>query len=500
MNETKHSFDGTKVLLRASEKNNNYLCLSKSKFAFKKHKVSENKLFSIFNSLSGVEKRECANFLRSPYFNQRSDVVALWHILLDSKGNPPDARVAFQQLYAGEAFDDARWRHVQSFLLLQIENFLAQRALEQVPLLYDLHMAPAYREKGLAKPLNNVLQRAAGKLSQLPRDQEFYYWEYRLEWEKYAATESDTRSRDNNLAAVSRSLDVFLLASKLRMACLMESHRAVYNTAYDLSFLPALVAYLEHNALREIPIIALYYHCYRALTGGQEADFRAFRRQLERQGDQLPAGERRTFLLLAVNYCIRRLNTGASAYIREAFDLYRIGLDSAALLENGRLGRFAYKNIVALGLRLEEFAWVEDFIHRYEPYLEPKYRAANRDYNLARLYFAQKDYHSAMPLLAQVDESDLLLNLDSRVMLLKMYYESGEWDALEALLSSFKVLLLRKKKVIGYHQSHYLNTLRYIRKLTRLNQNDKQAVAAFRAEVSQSKTINEKEWLMEQLI
>jgi len=60
--------------------------------------------------------------------------------------------------------------------------------------------------------------------------------------------------------------------------------------------------------------------------------------------------------------------------------------------------------------------------------------------------FTQKDYRRAMPLLAQAGESDLLLNLDSRVMLLKMYYETGEWDALDALLASFRVLLLRKKK------------------------------------------------------
>ena len=84
-----------------------------------------------------------------------------------------------------------------------------------------------------------------------------------------------------------------------------------------------------------------------------------------------------------------------------------------------------------------------------------------------------------MPLLAQVDESDLLLNLDSRVMLLKMYYETGEWDALDALLTSFRVLLLRKKKVIGYHQSHYLNTLRYIQKLSRVNLKDKAARSRF---------------------
>jgi hypothetical protein len=51
-------------------------------------------------------------------------------------------------------------------------------------------------------------------------------------------------------------------------------------------------------------------------------------------------------------------------------------------------------------------------------------------------------HREAMPLLARVDESDLFLNIDSRFLLLKMYYETGEWDALDALIASFKILLL----------------------------------------------------------
>jgi hypothetical protein len=83
-------------------------------------------------------------------------------------------------------------------------------------------------------------------------------------------------------------------------------------------------------------------------------------------------------------------------------------------------------------------------------------------------------------------------------MLLKMYYETGEWDALDALISSFKILLLRKKKVIGYHQTHYLNTLRYLEKLTRLNTQDKAALAAFREAVADNKAVIEREWLLAQ--
>ena len=182
-----------------------------------------------------------------------------------------------------------------------------------------------------------------------------------------------------------------------------------------------------------------------------------------------------------------------------SLDLYQTGLDTEALINDGEISRFAYKNIVALALKLHKYEWVKNFIEDYTPYLHSKYRDSNRNYNLARLYFVKKEYQKAMPMLAQVDDSDLLLNLDSRVMLLKMYYEMKEYDALDNLMTSFRIMLLRKKKNIGYHQQHYLNLLRFIKKMVRLNPYDKVAIAQFRDKVKASPVVAERVWILEVL-
>lgn len=458
------------------------------------------KLFELIKSLSSIEKRECLAFLKSPYHNRRDDVLLLWEMIAGSIKDSFDAKKVFSVIYTDRSFSDIQWRHLQSYLLGCVEAFLAQRAWEKTPLLSDLHLIAIYRGKKLRKPLEYTLRRASERLEKMPRDGQYFHYLYQLEWERYAVTQVEHgRTRENDLVAVSRAFDIYAAANKLRLACLMESHRTVFQVNYDNSFLPELLRFIEKSDLLNVPIVALYYHCFHSLTAGDEESFRAFRGELESQGKALPEDETRTFTLLAINYCIRRLNTGEARYVREAFDLYRIGLDTRALLEDGYLSRFAFKNIVALGLKLEEFVWIEHFIEQFEPFLEEKYRAAHHDYNLAKVHFVQKNYDRAMPLLARVGESDLLLNLDSRVMLLKMYYEMEELDALDALLASFKILLLRKKKVIGYHSTHYLNTLRYIQKLVRLNLNDKKATADFRAEIEANKSVIEKEWLLEQV-
>lgn len=428
-----------------------------------------------------MEKRECSIFLNSPYHNRREDIRHLWEQCLSAKDTFP-----------------APSRELSSLLTGCIEAFLAQRAAEQMPLQSDLHLIPVYRAKGLQKPLEHVFRRAAMKLEKMPHDLDYYHYLYQLEYQRYAATESQRRTATNNLGSVIQAFDQYAIAGKLRLACLMLSHKAVFQSDFEDAFLKVIVQYLTPEMIDATPVIALYYHGYQSLLQEKESDFQAFREQLAIQSPTLPADENRIFLLLAINFCIRKLNSGAKNYVREAFNLYRIGIENHALLENGKLSRFAFKNIVSLGLNLEEFEWIQRFIIDYEPFLDEKHRHAHRDYNLAKLHFTQKNYHEAMPLLARVDESDLLLNLDSRVMLLKMYYEMDEQDALDALLSSFKILLLRKKKIIGYHQQHYLNTLRFVQKLSRLNFNDRAAVERFRKEVTEQSQLLEKEWLLAQ--
>jgi hypothetical protein len=461
--------------------------------------MTDNKLFELLYSFTGVEKRAFSKYLQSPYFNQRKDVLRFWAFVLSQTPKVISPTAAFTHIYPAAPWEPLKWRQIQSYLHQQAERFLAQRAAENLPLLSDLYLAPIYRQKKLLKSLDYVLRRAREKLDKTPTDLQYYYHQYRLESEQYAAFESQARTQDNNLAAISRAFDIYACSSKLRLACLMESHRAVFNTAYDAELLQAMLPVLEKKEWLDIPIIALYFYGYKALNNGNELDFQAFRREIERLPANFPMEERRTFLLLAINFCIRRLNSGQVYYVREAFNFYKVGLETEALFENGHLGRFGFKNIVALGLNLAEHAWVIDFIEQYAPFLEAKHRDAHRDYNLAKVFYAQRNYEKAMPLLARVDESDLLLNLDSRIMLLKMYYETKEWDAMDALMSSFKVLLLRKKKVIGYHHTYYLNALRYFKKLTKLNFLDKKAVEKLRLEVTGDGALIERGWLLEKL-
>ena len=117
---------------------------------------------------------------------------------------------------------------------------------------------------------------------------------------------------------------------------------------------------------------------------------------------------------------------------------------------------------------------------------------------LAYLYFQEGNYAEAMPLLQQVQFRDTLNNLDSRRLLLRSYYELGEFDALDSLLDSFSTCLRRQKR-LSYHRKNYQNLIRVVRKMLRSNLVEKSVRARLYDDVRGTPVIAEREWLLELL-
>ena len=198
------------------------------------------------------------------------------------------------------------------------------------------------------------------------------------------------------------------------------------------------------------------------------------------------------------NYCIRKINQGELHYYKDALDLYKAGLSTAVLLEQGNLSRFTYFNIVAAGINSGDLNWVEDFIEQYRQNLEKQQRHSAYSFNLARLQFARKNYQAVLELLQQANYRDVLVTLAIKTLLLKTFYELDEYDLLLSHLDAMQNYI-RRKRVLGYHRTNYLNIIRYTNKLLQLSpghhQEREQLVLVIRAEVH----LTEKEWFLEKL-
>lgn len=463
--------------------------------------MHKSKLLTLFYALSKKERLAFRKFIHSPFWNKREEVKRFYAYLeTASKKKKPNWKKeeVFKHLFPGLAYDEIQMRHLMSTTFKLMEDFLSIEGEEYQAIRQKINLARVYRKRQLYKFFEQTVKTAELLLEKMPKDFQYFHFQYLLEFESYQFIKSRKRIAEYNLQELMTAVDVRFLTNKLKQSCSLLSHQAVYNIDYDAGLLPTVIDSIEDSVYLKIPAISIYYHCYLALTQDDDEQFRLFKEQIFDLGNQFSPDELRDLYLHAINFCIKKLNTGQEQYVKEAFELYKTGLESEVLLEQKRLSRFAYKNVVALGLRLEAFDWITYFLENYTRFLEQKFKANYYNYNYARMAFVQKKYDQAMKALAKVGSSDLLLNIDGKVMLLKMYYELDEFDALEALVSSMQTFM-RRKGMLAYHRENYFNILKYVQRMISLNPVDKKSKAALIQEIEKQEVLTEKPWLLKQL-
>ncbi|MCB0596176.1 MAG: hypothetical protein H6557_22515 [Lewinellaceae bacterium] len=465
--------------------------------------MQDSKLWQLITKFDGIMLREAERVAYSPYFNRKEHLQKLWgHLkeILEDGLLFPEPESAFQAAFPGLAFKEQKLRVAMSELYQLLLQYLAHKEMAQEPELNLLYQARALRRLGLDGQARFELQRAQQASERSPfRHAEHYLLAHEIQKEEYRFSNRAAPTEDATLQSLSDSLDLAYMSAKLRQACLMIAHRSVYPSSSEVGFMETAIRYIEAAGLIQEPSVALYYHCYLALRhDGEEARFISFKQLLIQQGGAFPSAEVRDLYLLAINYCIRKVNEGQERYFGEIMELYKEGLKAGHLLDNGRLSRFTYHNIVATALRTRDYDWAERFIHDYRNALSREYRESSFSFCLARLEYTRKRFDEALPLLQKANYRDPLLNLAAKTLLMKIYYESQEMNLLDAHLDAMRNYI-RRKRVIGYHRENYLNITRYAQKLSSLNPFDQRAIAQLYEAIRREEVLTEKLWFEEQL-
>lgn len=456
---------------------------------------------TILQALSAAERRSLRKFLHSPYHNKREDLQALFDYLTTNDKPMQDREAVFAHLFPGVPFDAVALNHTVSLLTKRIEHWLALEQAREDTFVWDIMLARAYRRRGLAKLLQRTVLGAQKNLAaQSYRHSRYYRALTDLQEEALFVLQQQGRKEELPLEALSQTLDIALMAEKLRLGCLMVSYRNVARQEYRPGLLEVILDFLHrHPDYLETPVVAAYYHGYLTQTAADpEPHFHALNALLDRRDAWLPGEELHNIYLIAVNFCIKKINLGEEIWLHTIFQLYQKGLGAGVFMENGRLSHRTFNNIVSAAIRVRELDWAKTFMRDYADRLDPDIREATCVFNLSRVFYEEKNYGEALRLLHQMEHSDVLEVLNARVLRMKLFYKLGEWQALDSLLDSITIYL-RRNKILGYHKENFSNTVSAMRKLIALNFYDPAAREAYAESVRAYRVLTERKWFLEQV-
>lgn len=461
--------------------------------------MEKSTLLTLVRSFSPIETREARKFLNSPFFNQRKDVVVLFEYLIAAEEATRER--AWEKVFGKELpLDIQKLRLLMSYLHGLLEQFVTVNAWMADRSDSQLKLAISYRKRKMPQAFERVHKNLEQDLeAQALRNAGFHGLFYQLNWEAHQLVSVQNPTDVRMLRAASKSLEAAFLSNKLQIICLLAAHQTVYKSEPMEENEEELVERAAQSEFADLPAVAVYLHCFHMLRiPAEEIHFQRFKSLLLEEGDRFSAEELHGLFILAINYCVRRLNTGEVHFYREALDLYKEGLAKDHLLEGGVLSRFTYHNVVAAGLQVGDLEWVRYFINEYKNRLERRYRESVFSFNLARLAYAERNYGHVLELLQKANYRDPLHNLAAKTLLLKTYFDLGELDSLQSHLDAMRNYVQRKR-VLGYHRSNYLNIVRYAEKILRLLPQDRAARIALQEAIRQEEVLSEKSFFLSKL-
>ena len=467
--------------------------------------ISE-KITTLLAAFSRVELNRFRRYLQSPYLNDQPDALPLFDILCrqlkKSEAPGPVRKVTvWEHLYPGRPFNSAHLRRLTSDLTQLAMRFIAAESEREDPLNESVRIQRALGKAEYAKHLAGI-ERQISKYSeenpqQSPKSLLLQFQSRDISFSRNSRG-SGSSGYINSLAAADYALDCFYIVQKLRYFVAWLQYKGSRATEEQITLMEGFRRMASEPGFDGVPLVKLFClvsDCF--LEPDNERHFTELLEQLDLFTPDIAPENLREFYQMAQNYCALKINQGRTDYYLVYFNLQKKITDLRLLLEDGTLPETLFKNMITIGLSVGEFEWTEKFINEYYPYLPVPIRENARTFNLANLYFHQKKYGQVIELLRNVEYSDLVYALGSKLILLKTYYESGEQMALDSLTDSFRVFVRRNRDMSKGLQKEYLNFLNFLSRVP--NARLTGSLPALHKKVLESQHVISKKWLLEKI-
>ncbi len=471
--------------------------------------MQKSKIIHYFSFLDKKEAQSFQNFVHSPYFNKHENTRRFVDYLLTAKAKKLTKEKVFAHVFPDKKFDEQLLSNLSSYALRLLKKFYAQQHFEQSETAVETAALDRILQSGQERLFSlyaGRLEKKSGKTER--RDSRYYLQKSKLAllFDDFNLQYGD-RKNAKNLEAANSHFDTYFIGEKLKMMCRTAARRQVTGQDFSYTFRSEIFAYLAERKeiYAQIPSVWIYFLICKMLTEDIETHYFDLKKRLPQTVKNFQKEEGRDLYTHLLNYCVRRLNLGNSAFRKEAFDIYRQMLAQGLLYRDGILPQWDFTNMVSLGCDLAEYAATRNFIFAEKSKLADAERENTFTYNLAAFHYSQKEYAAAVELLQKVEFTDVYYNLLNRILTLKIHYEQSNDKALDYTSETFRIFLLRNKNITQSRRKSGLNLIRFTKNLSQLRSEKgivgrrifEEKVRALQEKIEGTEAVLNRGWLLE---
>lgn len=472
-----------------------------------------SKLVSVLKTFTRKEWKAINNLIKSPWFCANADAPLLLQLVAVIQNAGPQfterqlrkSRIVKKLFSSENKQNHKRLANLMSKLMRLIEHYVVLEKNTPTESQRQLLLAQSWQERGLEKLSIQTLGKAERLLQpdSAELNKAFYLQQLDLLDNLAHLHRSQATQFISYLDESEAYLDEWYLLTKLENAVSRQSMgiQQQVSTSRTLFQLEALIQLKVDEALNELPVHQLYYQALLLLRSYEEAELSTFERveqQLQTHGHRIaPAKQKFLHTILRI-FAIGHYNSGEQEYLSISFRLYQQHLKAGYLYFNDKIPPKTLLNIVALGLRMKELHWVDQFLekHRYKILDQTPDEQVYR-FNKALCLFHFRSFNEVLDFL-DTQYEDLYYRLASRRLEIMIYYELDS-PLFVPKLEAFKVYIFRlsKHQLPAKHKAinnNFIDLLRQVIHPSSL-QNDKR-IQLLKEKVNTSNHLAERDWLL----
>lgn len=477
--------------------------------------MKNSKLASLLSKLNKNEFKDFGKFLKSPYFNSNVNIIKLYDLI--SKYFPDfgteklSKENIYSHVYPKENYNDSTVRGLLAAMLKLGEEFLSHEHLRNDKFKYYEFLLTQLNARRLHDIFYVNLKSIRKEIESYPdKDGDYYFLKFRMETlvnqidsKNYTPLTQKDIPGDINTNDTDNLIVFFLLLLLRRYNYLLTKTGSLNVTTPDLKLFDEILEFISKGNYKEIPLINfLYTRAMLYKSGMDEKYYYELKKILFEDFDNFSHEDNYNMLGNLQNYCVQKNRTTGKNMSAEQYELYRFGIKKDILTFDNHeyLSTILFSNITSNMVSMNKLDEAKEFILKYAERLAPERKDSGINFNMTKIYFAEKNYNESLEALSRVQHEDVYYKIFIKAMYAKNYYELNYTEELVLLIDTYKSFLNGNIIINQSLKENYLNFVIFLSRLLKFKYlKDKDELGYLKHEIKKTMNIFSKDWLIEKI-
>lgn len=487
-----------------------------------------HQLLNVLKTFSKKEMMWFGKFLRSPYYNNRKMIVRLFNTLkkfypeFESKNFTKHN--IYKQLYGNKRYNDSTYRNLMSDLLYLTLQFLKTENIEKEEVESNFFLSTELAERGILNLFNDTLSKNEKLITGNDKlGSHYFLYRFRTETDRFymnlrakkilkrSYVEIESEKLINGIVYI---LSYFVIESIKHNDTLLKYSRT-YNIKKNINTvsnfleifnIERIVSYIRSNSDLTVPVIEVYYNLLKTFINfNDDRYYKKFKKSVLSSSDNFGVNDNHFLFGRLIDYCILKKNVGGSSSFdldSEIFELHEIYVrkEHYKTKHNNYIPFDLYRNILINSITVKKLSFMEKFISKYTPKLNPNHITNIENYSYALLNFERGQFRIALDYLNRIKFDQFIYKLDMKNLSLKIYYELEQFESAISVIDTYKHFIKNNVLVSESKRIMHNNFINYTAKLIKYRTGSNKINISYTSERLQ-KSINtfNKEWILDKM-